>query len=173
MPSHPKPNPDLIARMQAAMRQRPPKPTPAPTAPTQTPVEILSSVEEHPLAHRWAVKSIRLSPDKRKYFVTLPTPYFAIIRQCGASLATVAHFADFYTVPPGATHLSHILDNKPFATIFTPPFVFHSSEAALQSIELTVLDIAETNPTHHDRNSNNNHSYYQASPHTHSCSRTI
>lgn len=112
------------------------------TAPA--PADSEGEPSEHPLASRWAIKGMRLAPGRSRYFIVLPAPYFATLRECGTPMQTTRHILECYKIAEDAKTVADAIEgNTPFATVFTTPFIFHSETSACLAIEETLRVIAE------------------------------
>lgn len=142
-----------LAKLQKQKQQSPAIPIPpaielqAPSLPSE-PAED-TQPPEHPLAHRWAILNIKLAPGRARYHVPLRGNFLLVVRECGRPMQSARHICEFYRLPSPDHKLTvedALEDNKPFASILSAPFLFHSKSEAHQAIATAVADIAETNP---------------------------
>lgn len=128
--------PAILAKASKAAMRAFAAPTPAPLPPAPLPT--------HPLALRWALKGMELSPTRNRYFIALPLPYIGVLQECGEPLTLTRHILEIYLIPNGATIVSDaVQDKRPIARLLTSPFYFHNSDDAIQAINQALPEISE------------------------------
>jgi hypothetical protein len=121
---------DRLAKAKAKYAAlRPPAPTPIPT------VERI-----------YHILNCKLSPNRQNYFAPIHCPqdaphnlrtptHFVHIKECGRPLQMCRHLITFFLCSPTHKTVQDILDTPPICSLYSRPFIFHDTNAAISEIK--------------------------------------